>query len=331
MESLKKNNFKTPAGHTYTYWTSEAKGTKPTLLLLHGNPDCAALWTDLINHFLLPEGYGIIAPDLLGFGSTDKLKGIANYTMSSISNDLLAILDEEGLKQVIPLGHDFGANLASKFHAFAPERVCGLVTLGTTYLPPSPYPFDFEQIRGMQEQYVGYCSIWYFPLFTSEKGYRVIDENVENMFTALHGGGDRMKEVCCYEGAMENWLRKPSNVEKEVLPYARNDQFRQEWIDRMKQNSFRAPLDWYKATAQSLDFEAENDALKAGNHVVKVPYLFVAALKDPLAPSAAVQGPIAQGLLPDVTLEEVDASHWCMLERPAEVGQAVVRWLSSKF
>ena len=37
----------------------------------------------------------------------------------------------------------------------------------------------------MQEQYQGYCSIWYFPLFTSENGYKVIDENVENMFTAL--------------------------------------------------------------------------------------------------------------------------------------------------
>ncbi|KAK4504002.1 hypothetical protein PRZ48_004917 [Zasmidium cellare] len=331
MDSLLKKTFKTAAGHEYTYWTAKAKDGKPTLLLLHGNPDSAALWTDLIINFLQPEGYSVIAPDLLGFGSSDKPEGVENYTMSSLSKDLLAILDNEGLKQVIPLGHDFGANLASKFAAFAPERVSGLVTLGTAYIPPSPYPFDFEQIRAMQEQYVGYCSIWYFPLFTSEEGYRVIDENVENMFTALHGGGERMKEVCCYEGAMEKWLREPSNVEKEVLPYAKDAQYRKEWIDRMEQNSFRAPLDWYKATSRSLDLQAESNALQAGNHIIKAPYLFVAALTDPLAPSAAVQGPIAQGTLPDVTLEEVDASHWCMHERPTEVGQAVVRWLSSKF
>lgn len=140
-----------------------------------------------------------------------------------------------------------------------------------------------------------------------------------------------MKEVCCYEGAMERWLKDPANSEKEVLPYAKGERFRKEWVERMKLNSFRAPLDWYKAVVQSLDLNAESDALQAGSHVVKAPYLFIAARHDPLAPVAAVQGPIAQGMLPDVTLEEVDASHWCMLERPAETGQAVMRWLSSKF
>lgn len=331
MDSLSRKTFKTAAVVKYTYWTSQAKDSKPTVLLLHGNPDTAALWSDLIKNHLLPGGYGVVAPDLIGFGSTDKPEGVANYSMSSISKALVALLDHEGLQQVIPLGHDFGANLASKMCAFAPGHVSGLVTLGTAYIPPSPYPFDFEQIRAMQEQYMGYCSIWYFPLFTSPEGYRLIDENVENMFTALHGGGERMKEVCCYEGAMERWLKDPSNVDKEVLPYAQSSSFRKEWVDRMKQESFRAPLDWYKATAQSLDTEAEGAALKAGHHIVKVPYLFVAATKDPLAPAAAVQEPIAQGMLPDVTLEEVEASHWCTLEKPREVGEAVVRWLTSKF
>lgn len=98
------------------------------------------------------------------------MKGVENYSMSSITKDLLAILDQEGLKKVIPLGHDFGAKLASKLCAFVPDRVSGLITLGTTYIPPSPYPFDFERVRALQEQYLGYCSIWYFPLFTTEQG-----------------------------------------------------------------------------------------------------------------------------------------------------------------
>lgn len=100
---------------------------------------------------------------------------------------------------------------------------------------------------------------------------------------------------------------------------------------RMTRESFRAPLDWYKAVVQRLDKDAKGEALKAGNHVLKVPYLFIATLKDPLAPAAAVQGPIAQFMLPGVTLKEVDASHWCMLEKPIEVGEAVVYWVANKF
>lgn len=330
MESLRQKSLKTAAGVNYTYWTALAE-VKPTLLLLHGNPDTAALWADLMKNFLLPGGYGIVAPDLIGFGSTDKPQGIENFAMSAIIKDLRAILDDESLVKVIPVGHDFGANVASKFCAFAPERADGLVTVGTAYIPPSPYPFDFDQVRAMQEQYMVYCSIWYFPFFASEEGYRLIDSNVENMFTALHGGGDRMKQICCNQGAMEKWLKDPSNIDKTVLPYASKDEFRQEWINRMKRNGFRAPLDWYKAVTQNLDREAEEAALKAGNHIVKSPYLFIATLQDPLSPAAAVQAPIAQGLLPDVTLKEVDTGHWCMLERPVDVGQTIVDWLISNY
>ena len=331
MDKLNKKTFTTAANVTYTYWSSPATSSRPTLLLLHGNPDSASLWSGLINNFLLPNGYGILAPDLIGFGDTEKPWGLEHYRVSSICQDLIAILDQEGLDRVIPVGHDFGAFLASRFTAFHQNRTSGLITLGTAYVPPSPYPFDFEQLRAMQEKYLGYCQSWYFPLFTSERGSELIDAHVEEMFTGLHGGDEQMKEVCCVEGGIEKWLLDPASASKEVLAYARDASFRAEWVDRMKRNGFRAPLDWYKAVVQSLDLQEEREALEAGGHVVNVPYLFVAALKDPLAPVSAVQGPMSQGMLPNATQKEVEASHWCMLEKPVEVGQAIVEWLGEQF
>lgn len=60
------------AGVQYTYWSSPARDFKSTLLLLHGNPDAAAIWTDLIKSSLLPADYGVIALDLISTGSTGK-------------------------------------------------------------------------------------------------------------------------------------------------------------------------------------------------------------------------------------------------------------------
>ena len=331
MDRLAQNQLTTDAGVNYFYWASKASDGLPTLLLLHGCPDTASLWSDLIASHLVPAGYGVVAPDLLGYGASSKARDLEAYNFVNICANLAAILDQESLKQVIVLGHDFGAFLASRMCTFQPDRVLGLITLGTAYVAPSPYPFDFEQIRAMQEQYLGYCSMWYFPLFTSEKGGATLDASMEQMFTALHGGGERMKSILCVEGGIEKWLADESKKDEEVLPYARESAFREEWTGRLKRDGWSCPLNWYKASTGNLDLEEQKKALEKGSQIVKAPYLFVAATKDPLAPVAAVQGPIMQGFLPDVTTKEVQAGHWCMLERPAEVGEAITSWLGDKY
>ncbi|KAK5716323.1 hypothetical protein LTR17_016437 [Elasticomyces elasticus] len=331
MEDLEQKQLKTSANVTYTYHVSPASNGKPTLLLLHGCPDTFSLWSDLVTSHLLPAGYGVLAPDLIGYGRSEKPAALEHYVLTNICGDLAAMLEHESIKQAIVVGHDFGAALASRMCHVQPSYVAGLITLGTAYIPPSPYPFNFEQIRAMQEQYLGYCSMWYFGLFTSEEGGKVLDAHVEQMFTALHGGGQRMKEILCVEGGIEKWLDDDAKKDVEVLPYAREPAFRQEWVGRLKRDGFTAPLKWYKAIISNMDLEAQQQALERGTGVLNMPYLFVAALQDPLAPTAAVQGPIAQGMLPDVSIKEVEAGHWCMFEKPQEVGNAVVSFLSEKY
>lgn len=329
MDTLQRKQLYVDADLRYTYYTSQPRNNLPTLLLLHGCPDTASLWSDLITTHLVPAGYRVVAPDLIGYGDTDKPANLELYSLALICSQVLSILDHEQLKTVIVLGHDFGAALASKLYSYHPERVAGLITLGTAFIPPSPYPFDFQQIRAMLEQYQGYCSIWYFPLFTSKDGAATIDAHLDRMFTLLHGGGQRMKDVLCVEGGIEKWLAGTDSVE--VLPYAQEPGFRESWVARLELEGWKAPLNWYKATTASLSLDEDKAALAAGRHTVKVPYLFMGATEDALAPTAAVQGLQAQGLLEDVTVKEVQAGHWCMLEKPREVGQAVVEWLGDAF
>jgi soluble epoxide hydrolase/lipid-phosphate phosphatase len=327
MDVLQRKEILVDADLVYTYYSSPPKDGLPTLLLLHGCPDTSSLWSDLISRHLLPAGYGVIAPDLIGYGASGKLDDFKRYSLAAICGHLRVVLISEQQEKVIVLGHDFGAALASKMYSYNPECVAGLITLGTAFVPPSPYPFDFQQIKAFQEQYQGYCSMWYFPLFTSEDGAAKIEAHLEQMFTVLHGGGKRMKDVLCVEGGIEAWLEDGVNAGAEVLPYAQDAEFRKAWIDRLRKDGWTGPLNWYKSITGDVGIDDEKAAVEAGRNVLDIPYLFVGATQDPLAPTAAVHGLQAQGLLKDVTVKNVEAGHWCMLEKPGEVGSAIVTWL----
>lgn len=52
------------------------------------------------------DGYGIIAPDLLGYGDTDKPSELSAYSMKRMAYHLNELLQKEHIQQVIGVGHD---------------------------------------------------------------------------------------------------------------------------------------------------------------------------------------------------------------------------------
>lgn len=95
-------------GTKYAYIYSKAVATKPTFLLLHGFPSSSYDWRHQIKS-LSELGYGVIAPDLLGYGDTDKPTDLERYKLKKMSADVAQILDEESLEKVIGVGHDWWA------------------------------------------------------------------------------------------------------------------------------------------------------------------------------------------------------------------------------
>jgi soluble epoxide hydrolase/lipid-phosphate phosphatase len=71
-------------------------------------------------------GYRVIAPDMLGYGSTDKPADVSAYTTKNLSHDLAAILDLVGVERAVVIGHDWGSFLASRFALWYPNRLLGL-------------------------------------------------------------------------------------------------------------------------------------------------------------------------------------------------------------
>jgi soluble epoxide hydrolase / lipid-phosphate phosphatase len=106
MESSHFKDATTSRGLIYHYYFSPAQASKPTLLFCHGFPSTARDWRYIVPHFE-NQGYGVVVPDMLGYGGTDKPTDPAAYVGSAIVKDLVDILDSEGIQKVVAIGHDW--------------------------------------------------------------------------------------------------------------------------------------------------------------------------------------------------------------------------------
>lgn len=95
-----------PHGTTYGFVQVEPADSKPHILLLHGFPSSSYDWRHQIE-FLSAEGYGVVAPDLLGYGDTDKPKDMAAYRLKKMSEEVIGLLDHLKIDKVVGVGHDW--------------------------------------------------------------------------------------------------------------------------------------------------------------------------------------------------------------------------------
>ncbi|MBO9723949.1 MAG: alpha/beta hydrolase [Novosphingobium sp.] len=100
-------------------------GQGAPVVLLHGFPETNYAWRHQIP--VLGERYRLIAPDLRGYGETDK--PASGYDKRTMAKDLAALLDELGIGRIALVGHDRGARVATRFAKDYPERVDRLVVM----------------------------------------------------------------------------------------------------------------------------------------------------------------------------------------------------------
>ena len=104
------------------------EGQGEPVLLLHGFPDSHHLWGHQVEP-LNAAGMRVIAPDLRGFGGSDKPQAIEDYAITKSVADMVALLDQLEIERAHVVGHDFGAPVAWALAAFVPDRVNKLVAM----------------------------------------------------------------------------------------------------------------------------------------------------------------------------------------------------------
>jgi pimeloyl-ACP methyl ester carboxylesterase len=156
------------------------------VLLLHGFPDSSHLWRNQIPA-LAAAGFRVIAPDLRGFGRSDKPAAVEAYLITEIMADVLGVMDALGVQRAHVVGHDWGAVVAWFLGSFAPERVEKLVALSVGH----PATFASAPVRQLRRS-------WYFFMFQ----FRGVAEDAlrRNDWRLLKAWGDG-------GGDTERWIR----------------------------------------------------------------------------------------------------------------------------
>jgi pimeloyl-ACP methyl ester carboxylesterase len=132
------------------------EGEGPAVLLLHGFPDSSALWRHQIPR-LVDAGFRVLAPDLRGFGASDRPSNVSAYRMEVLVGDVLGILDAHRVERADVVGHDWGSALGWAMAAFAPAKVRTFTALSVGH--PAGYFTD-----GLRQRELSWYMLWFlFP------------------------------------------------------------------------------------------------------------------------------------------------------------------------
>lgn len=158
-------------------------GAGPPVLLVHGFPDSHLLWRHQVSA-LRAAGYMTVAPDMRGFGASERPTEPGAYQIANSVFDLHGLLEHLGLERVHLVGHDWGAVIAWAFAAMLPDRVNRLAVMSVGH--PAARPRTMEQRE----------KAWYMLLFQFQEAEELLRKDDWALFRAFTRG----------DGDQEQWL-----------------------------------------------------------------------------------------------------------------------------
>ena len=115
------------------HYVDEGPRTAPVVLLMHGQPSWSYLYRHMIPG-LVAAGYRVIAPDLVGFGKSDKPLKQSDYSYQMHVDVMTNFVRELGLTDVTLFGQDWGGLIGLRMVPEAPDTY-SRVMIGNTGLP----------------------------------------------------------------------------------------------------------------------------------------------------------------------------------------------------
>src|SRR3974390_2645267 len=108
------------------------QGSGPLVVLCHGFPESWYSWRHQLGA-LAEAGFHAVAPDMRGYGRTDRPEEIDQYTLLHLVGDMVGLLDALGAEQAVIAGHDWGAPVAWHAALLRPDRFRGVIGLSSPF------------------------------------------------------------------------------------------------------------------------------------------------------------------------------------------------------
>jgi pimeloyl-ACP methyl ester carboxylesterase len=274
----------------FTFAVDEAGEGDRLALCLHGFPESRYSWRHQIP-LLASLGYRVWAPDLRGYGETEpKPADVASYRIERLLEDVAALIDASGAKEVTLISHDWGAALA---WAFASERIRPLARL---VIMNVPHPGVFAKI--LRTSAAQRRKSWYIAFFQ-------LPWLPEWVLTA--NGGRAIKRAFI-DSAVDK-----SRFPDEVLDhYAANAR---------RPGAIRGMVNWYRAAVRFGSTERVWPD-------IETPTLIIWGEQDIALGVETLEG--TDGYVRDLTIRRLpNASHWVQQDAPEAVNAILTDWLTA--
>jgi len=261
-------------------------------LCLHGFPELSYSW-----RFQLPLlarlGYKAWAPDLRGYGGSDRPPDLADYAIEKLLADVSGLIDASGAREVVLLGHDWGAAIAW-YYAMRPER-----PLERLVIMNVPHPQCFRENMSWRQLLRSWYAIFFQIPWLPEK--------------LLGARGAR---------AIGNAFRG-SAVDKERFP----DEVLEVYREAARQpGAITAMLNYYRGMSRGGGARRQS---ALGNPRIQVPVLMIWGEVDVALRKELTYG--TEKYAPHLTLRYLPGvSHWVQQEAPEKVNAMLEAFLGDQ-
>nr|WP_314525547.1 alpha/beta hydrolase [uncultured Brevundimonas sp.] len=300
------------------------KDNAPLVLLIHGFPELGVSWRAQVQA-LGEAGYHVVAPDMRGYGGTDKPEGAAAYSILNMVGDMVDLVRALGKTECVVVGHDWGAPVAWHCALLRPDVFRAVAGLSAPFQPrrvkgpPTAAMAAISKRAGLGDLYI--------VRFQAADAHRALEadpaKTLRKLFYAYDGAtpADRRSTGFLPEGLA---LLDTIDDAASLPPWMSADHFA-EYVQAFSDGGFDGPLNWYRA----LDLNWSQTAF-VQNQTITPPALFVVGEDDPVRHYAGSAEPGLKDWVPNLTRSVVvpGAGHWIQQERPDEVNALLLEFLS---
>lgn len=299
-------------------------GQGPLVLLVHGWPESWYSWRRQMPA-LAAAGYRVVAPDMRGYGGSDKPAAVEAYDIHHLTGDLAGLVEALGETSAILVGHDWGSIVSWQAMLLHPDRFSALAAMSVPYGGRATSP-PIESMRAR------YQDNFYYILYFQEPGgvaEAEFDADPYGILSRLYLSPDSPREapaVTDPKRAAGGWIPRlgapkalPAWMSKADLDY---------YVSEFKHAGFRGGINYYR----NFNRNWETTPQLAGKKV-EAPVIFLAGTDD-----IVIAGRTKEQL--DASMRNVvtdfrgvklypKIGHWVQQEAAAEVNADLIAFLKT--
>jgi pimeloyl-ACP methyl ester carboxylesterase len=298
-------------------------GEGPAVVLCHGWPETWYSWRHQLAA-LAAAGFRVLAPDMRGYGQSDRPEPIEAYTQLHIVGDMVGLLDALEIPQAVIIGHDWGAPAAWHSALMRPDRFRAVAGLSVPYRPRGKISaIEAFKAGGMDDIYMMYFQE---PGVAEREFERDVARALACVYYSASGSLPADKRWRPFVAKGKGLL--DTGFEPELpLPWLSRADLA-EYVKDFSASGFRGGFNWYRNLHRNWELMAPFAGAPIGQ-----PSLFIAGSRDGVIRMPGMRvgfeemRPVLPGLTRSVIIDGV--GHWVQQEAPEPVNALLIEFLRS--